>query len=404
MTDGPINLKIELTPGSRQRKSGEYLNPSPASGGSWTANCSAPPNKVPIARPINARGPKSGSIHAPNVTPPTMEPMLKKLDAMAGMPKTPFAFSIPITKAAIDTSTMNGNMMRVSCAVRAAFCGSKPGANAPTSCAENTMPTTQIEPKTMSVSVATLFASRQAAASPLRAMVLLNVVTNAVDSAPSANRSRSRFGMRKAAVNASIAPPPPNNAAHTCSRTRPSTRLHITASPTMPAAFVFKRSVRTSGATVSAASGDVSGGYFGPLPELMSDRCLKVPLVYSFHACRESSMRRAMPLALHTQTVVEPQRPTTIKVTARAQGQRDSTLCSHAKKAGGASSRSAPHGGDRVGRHRAAGRRRTVPHARAARYVANPRLRHAGPHQLRAGRSKAESLRSLVTARVPVPI
>jgi len=47
------------------------------------------------------------------------------------------------------------------------------------------MPATQIEPNTMSVSVATLFASLQAAASPLRAMVLLNVVTNAVDSAPS---------------------------------------------------------------------------------------------------------------------------------------------------------------------------------------------------------------------------
>src|ERR1700675_1714916 len=56
MTDGPINLKIELTPGSRQRKSGEYLYPSPASGGSWTANCSPPPIRVPIARPINARG------------------------------------------------------------------------------------------------------------------------------------------------------------------------------------------------------------------------------------------------------------------------------------------------------------------------------------------------------------
>src|SRR3984893_14376428 len=265
MTDGPISLKIELTPGSRQRKSGEYLNPSPESGGSWTANCSAPPIRVPIASPINARGPKSGSIHAPRVTPPTMDPILKKLDAIAGIPKTLFAFNIPMTKAAMDTMTMNGNMIRVSCAVRAAFSGPNPGANSPTSCDENTMPATQIEPKTTRVNVATLFASRHAAASPLRAIVWVNVVTNAVDSAPSANRSRNRFGMRNAAVNASMAPPPPNKAAQTCSRTSPSTRLHITARPMIPAALVFSRSGR----------GDV-----GPVPELMSDRCSEETLVY----------------------------------------------------------------------------------------------------------------------------
>src|SRR5712671_7796365 len=274
MTDGPISLKIELTPGSRQRKSGEYLYPSPASGGSWTANCSPPPIKVPIARPINARGPKSGSIHAPRVTPPTMDPILKKLDAIAGIPKTLLEFNIPMTKAAMDTMTMNGNMIRVSSAVRAAFSGPNPGANNPTSCDENTMPATQIEPKTTRVNVATLFASRQAAASPLRAMVLLNVVTNAVDSAPSANRSRNRFGMRNAAVNASMAPPPPNKAAQTCSRTSPSTRLHITARPMIPAALVFSRSVR---------------GGVGPVPELMSDRCVEETLVYRV---RRTAIRR----------------------------------------------------------------------------------------------------------------
>ena len=67
-------------------------------------------------------------------------------------------------------------------------------------------------PSTSTVSVATLFASRHAAASPSRAMVLLNVVTNAVDSAPSANRSRNRFGMRNAAVKSSMAAAP-NSAA-----------------------------------------------------------------------------------------------------------------------------------------------------------------------------------------------
>ncbi len=104
------------------------------------------------------------------------------------------------------------------------------------------MPAIEISPKLKAVMVATLFARRQAASSPPRAMVLLKVVTNAVDSAPSANKSRSRLGMRNATVKASSARPPPNRAANINSRARPSTRLHITAKPMMPAALVFRRS------------------------------------------------------------------------------------------------------------------------------------------------------------------
>jgi len=142
-----------------------------------------------------------------------MDPMLKKLDAIAGMPKTLLELSIPMTRAASDTRRMNGNMMRVSCTVSAAFSGSKPGAIVATSCGEKTTPARHNTPSTTAVSVAVLFARRHAASSPPRAIVLLKVVTNAVDSAPSANRSRNRFGMRNAAVKASIAAPPPNRAA-----------------------------------------------------------------------------------------------------------------------------------------------------------------------------------------------
>src|SRR6266404_342282 len=358
MTDGPINIKIELTPGSRQRKSGEYLKPSPESGGSWTASCSAPPIKVPIARPTNARGPKSGSIHAPRVTPPTMDPILKKLEAIAGIPKTLFEFNIPMTKAAMDTMTMKGNMIRVSCAVRAAFSGPNPGANRPTSCDENTMPARHIDPRTTRVNVATLFASRHAASSPLRAMVLVNVVTNAVDSAPSANRSRSRFGMRNAAVNASIAPPPPNKAAQTCSRTSPSTRLPMTARPMIPAAFVFSRSVR---------------GDFGSMPEFMSDRCF------------EETSLQAIRLRANPGPAVPQRRPggaTGKNVDAMVQ-KPDAKICAHARQSGrAAASRSAAHGGAWLHRHRVSGNRRIVPHSRAAGHVEGSGLRDAGTHQL----------------------
>ena len=51
----------------------------------------------------------------------------------------------------------------------------------------------------------------------------------------------------------------PNSAAQICSRTRPSTRLHMTARPMIPAARVFSRSVRLSGATASAATSVGSG-------------------------------------------------------------------------------------------------------------------------------------------------
>src|ERR1700722_2436051 len=185
------------------------------------------------------------------------------------MPKTLLELSMPMIRAASETRRMKGNMMRVSRAVSAAFSGSKPGARAATSWLENTIPAIHRSPSTPAVRVATLFARRHAESSPPRAMVLLKVVTNAVDSAPSANRSRSRFGIRNAAVKASIAAPPPNRAAKICSRASPSSRLHITARPMIPAALVFSFSVRSSGATAAAGSDDEALFEFGPLTELM---------------------------------------------------------------------------------------------------------------------------------------
>ena len=52
-----------------------------------------------------------------------IEPRLKKLEAIAGTPKTCFALSIPMTSAASETSRMNGHMIRVSKIVSAVFSG-----------------------------------------------------------------------------------------------------------------------------------------------------------------------------------------------------------------------------------------------------------------------------------------
>ena len=145
----------------------------------------------------------------------------------------------------------------------AAFSPWKPGANQDTSQGADSIPAITSTLRTMVASVATLFASRQAAASPSRAVVFEKVVTNAVDSAPSANRSRSRFGIRNAMVNASMTRPPPNRAAKIASRASPSTRLHSTARPTMPAAFVFSFSARVSGGCVGSPVAGLPGGIAG---------------------------------------------------------------------------------------------------------------------------------------------
>ena len=197
---------------------------------------------VPIDRPMSERAPKCGSNHQPSATPPMIEPRLKKLEAIAGTPKTCFALSIPITSAATDTSRMNGHMIRVSKIVSAVFSGDQlHHVITSTSCGANRIPSSVTPLMKTTVSVATLFASRQADSSPSVAIFFENVVMNAVESAPSAKRSRNMFGTRNAIKNASRFFPAPKSAANTTSRMRPSTRLHKMAMPTTPVARVLTR-------------------------------------------------------------------------------------------------------------------------------------------------------------------
>src|SRR6266480_8135276 len=178
---------------------------------------------------------------------------------MAGGPKTCFAFSIPITNAARDTSSMNGHMIRVSKIVSAVLSGDQlPHVKRSTSCGANTMPSTVAALMNTAVSVATLFARRHADSSPSTAIFFENVVINAVESAPSANKSRNKFGNRNAIRNASRFLPAPKRPANTISRINPRTRLDRIAMPTIPAARVLPR--RSSAAVIGeqrTASGDL---------------------------------------------------------------------------------------------------------------------------------------------------
>ena len=70
-----------------------------------------------------------------------------------------------------------------------------------------------------------MFEAKRFSASLALAFSAVRTGTKAAERAVSANRSRSRLGMRKATLYASTAKPAPNRWATTISRTRPMTRL-----------------------------------------------------------------------------------------------------------------------------------------------------------------------------------
>src|SRR6266446_294203 len=97
------------------------------------------------------------------------------------------------------------------------------------------------------------------------------VVTNAVESAPSAKRSRSMFGARKAVRKASMLREAPKSAAMTVSRINPNTRLHRTAIATTLVARVltrfssairlFHRPLRDEETLIDEGGGDQNNGH-----------------------------------------------------------------------------------------------------------------------------------------------
>ena len=144
-----------------------------------------------------------------------------------------------MTAAASATRRRNGVMIPVICVVNSSFPGTcpKPGAIQGTRRSAKRMPSRQITETVTRRKLMTRLASRIAASGPCRSWTCVRVGTNAALIAPSAKRSRSRFGIRKATWKASTANPAPKKAAKICSRMRPRTRLNRVASETMPAAL-----------------------------------------------------------------------------------------------------------------------------------------------------------------------
>src|SRR5207244_6095420 len=90
---------------------------------------------------------------------------------------------------------------------------------------------TTVAPVASSSAFKTLVPRCHAPARPSLARRRVKVGTNEALMAPSANRSRTRLGMRKATTNASISLPAPKSAASTWSRASPRTRLVSVAVP-----------------------------------------------------------------------------------------------------------------------------------------------------------------------------
>ena len=154
-----------------------------------------------------------------------------------GMKKRRSEFSIPIIATATATVVRNGAMTRVSCVVSSSLPGTSANSEAMSAVIgpANTMARRDSVPVMTSSALMTRLPSRQACSRPRVSMVRVNAGTNAAVIAPSAKRSRSRLGMRKATLNASIAALAPKKYARTVSRTTPSTRLAIVARLMRPA-------------------------------------------------------------------------------------------------------------------------------------------------------------------------
>jgi hypothetical protein len=135
-----------------------------------------------------------------STTPPTMQPRLKKAEATAGMKKTFFEFSMPMTSAVTDTSAMKGYMICASQVPRTLASSLSPGVRMRNKIGASATPAMATRVMNHIESEIIFRPSAQAASSPSVFIFFENVVTKAVERAPSAKRSRSMFGVRKAAV------------------------------------------------------------------------------------------------------------------------------------------------------------------------------------------------------------
>ncbi len=146
-----------------------------------------------------------------SVTDMMMPATLNIAGDSAGTKKCPREFSIPMNTAATATSVRNGVTMRARKIVSSSFPGTpeKLPAYIDTSGLAKMIARTTITAVTMTSALMTELASRHDRSRPCKVSWRVNVGMKAALIAPSANRSRTRFGMRLAMRKASLASPAP---------------------------------------------------------------------------------------------------------------------------------------------------------------------------------------------------
>ena len=131
-----------------------------------------------------------------------IDPTLNIAGETAGIKNRCSEFSMPISAAASATIVRNGNMMRVSITVSSSLPGTAAyfAANAVVMGQAKTRPIATTASVANTRALITILPRRHARSRPSRVSVRVNVGTNAALIAPSANRSRTRFGILKATL------------------------------------------------------------------------------------------------------------------------------------------------------------------------------------------------------------
>ena len=176
------------------------------SAGHWIAIWPRPPSSVPIAIAMIGGKPRA-SITGTSATAHRIVATLNIAGDSDGMKNRCSEFSIPIIATATATVVRNGSITRVSSVVSSSLPGTSANSGAMSAVIgpAKRMPRTDNVPVMTSSALMTRLPSRQACSRPRVSRVRVNAGTNAAVIAPSAKRSRSRFGIRKATLKASIA-------------------------------------------------------------------------------------------------------------------------------------------------------------------------------------------------------
>src|SRR5258706_12960870 len=191
-----------------------------ARNGSCSRSCRAPPMNT-----AQASASTGGSKRSAKKAAPMMNERLSSTGVNAGTAKRLQVLSTPAASATREMKTMYGKVMRSICAVSANFSGSpaKPGAVRYTISGAAAMPSAAVTRSATKSTVETQSTSARVSSGDCLLRYSARIGTKACEKAPSPNRRRRRFGMRKATKKASVASPAPKILAMKKSRTKPST-------------------------------------------------------------------------------------------------------------------------------------------------------------------------------------